>query len=55
MFHDVPTLSLWDGLRAVRLKLYDEETGRMVTFAQARVPASARGPWPAGQQTTSSA
>jgi acyl-lipid omega-6 desaturase (Delta-12 desaturase) len=36
VFHDVPTLSLWDGVRAVRLKLWDEERGRMVTFAQAR-------------------
>jgi omega-6 fatty acid desaturase (delta-12 desaturase) len=44
MFQDVPTLSLWDGLRAVRLKLYDEETGRMVTFAQARVPRRALEP-----------
>jgi acyl-lipid omega-6 desaturase (Delta-12 desaturase) len=35
MFHDVPTLSLWDGLRAVRLKLWDEERGRLVTFAEA--------------------
>ena len=26
----------WDGLRAVRLKLWDEERGRLVTFAQAR-------------------
>jgi acyl-lipid omega-6 desaturase (Delta-12 desaturase) len=36
IFHDVPTLSLWDGLRAVRLKLYDESRGRLVTFAEAR-------------------
>jgi acyl-lipid omega-6 desaturase (Delta-12 desaturase) len=36
IFHDVPTLSLWDGLRAVRLKLWDEERGRLVTFAEAR-------------------
>jgi len=36
IFHGVPTLSLWDGLRAVRLKLYDEERRRMVGFAQAR-------------------
>jgi len=36
IFHNVPTLSLWDGLRAVRLKLWDEERGRLVTFAQAR-------------------
>jgi acyl-lipid omega-6 desaturase (Delta-12 desaturase) len=36
LFHGVPTLSLADGIRAVRLKLYDEDKGRMVTFAQAR-------------------
>jgi omega-6 fatty acid desaturase (delta-12 desaturase) len=35
IFHSVPTLTLLDGLRAVRLKLWDERTGRMVTFAQA--------------------
>jgi omega-6 fatty acid desaturase (delta-12 desaturase) len=34
MFHDVPVLSVWDGLRCVRLKLYDEERGRMVTWAE---------------------
>ena len=32
IFHDVPTLTLADGIRAVRLKLYDEEQQRMVTF-----------------------
>jgi acyl-lipid omega-6 desaturase (Delta-12 desaturase) len=36
VFHNVPTLTLADGLRAVRLKLWDEDRGRMVTFAQAR-------------------
>jgi omega-6 fatty acid desaturase (delta-12 desaturase) len=36
LFADVPTLTLWDGLRAVRLKLWDERSGRLVTFAQAR-------------------
>ena len=36
IFHDVPTLSLWDGVRAVGLKLWDEDRGRMVTFAEAR-------------------
>ncbi len=36
IFHSVPTLSLGDGLRAVRLKLWDERAGRMVTFAEAR-------------------
>jgi len=35
IFHDVPMLSLADGLRAVRLKLWDEERGSMVTFAEA--------------------
>jgi omega-6 fatty acid desaturase (delta-12 desaturase) len=36
IFHEVPTLSLGDGLRAVRLKLWDEKGRRMVTFAEAR-------------------
>jgi acyl-lipid omega-6 desaturase (Delta-12 desaturase) len=36
IFHNVPTLSLWDGVRAVALKLWDEDRRRMVTFAQAR-------------------
>jgi omega-6 fatty acid desaturase (delta-12 desaturase) len=35
IFHEVPVLSLRDGLRAVRLKLWDEQRGRMVTFAEA--------------------
>lgn len=35
MFHGVPILSLRDGLRGVRLKLWDEERGRLVTFAEA--------------------
>jgi omega-6 fatty acid desaturase (delta-12 desaturase) len=39
IFHEVPRLSLWDGLRAVRLKLWDESSGRLVTFAQARAAA----------------
>ena len=36
VFATVPTLSLWDGLCATRLKLWDEGAGRLVTFAQAR-------------------
>jgi omega-6 fatty acid desaturase (delta-12 desaturase) len=36
IFHDVPILSLWDGVRAVSLKLWDEDGKRLVTFAQAR-------------------
>jgi omega-6 fatty acid desaturase (delta-12 desaturase) len=35
-FHGVPVLSLWDGVRAVRLKLWDERSGRLVTFRHAR-------------------
>jgi omega-6 fatty acid desaturase (delta-12 desaturase) len=35
MFHDVPVLSLRDGLRAPRFKLWDEKSGRLVTFAEA--------------------
>jgi omega-6 fatty acid desaturase (delta-12 desaturase) len=41
-FHDVPTLSLIDGVRAVGLKLYDEERGHLVTFANARVNSHAQ-------------
>jgi acyl-lipid omega-6 desaturase (Delta-12 desaturase) len=54
IFHDVPTLSLWDGLRTVRLKLWDEDRGRLVTFPEARAGlASARSTqWPTA--TTSS-
>jgi omega-6 fatty acid desaturase (delta-12 desaturase) len=35
VFHDVPVLTLWDGLRTLRLKLWDEERGRLVTFREA--------------------
>jgi omega-6 fatty acid desaturase (delta-12 desaturase) len=36
IFDGVPELTLWDGIRAFGLKLYDEETGRLVSFAEAR-------------------
>jgi omega-6 fatty acid desaturase (delta-12 desaturase) len=36
----VPTLSLMDGLRAVRLKLWDPDQGRLVTFREAGCKAS---------------
>jgi omega-6 fatty acid desaturase (delta-12 desaturase) len=39
IFTQVPTLSLLDGLRAVRFKLFDEQSGRMVGF-RARDPAA---------------
>jgi acyl-lipid omega-6 desaturase (Delta-12 desaturase) len=35
-FGEVPTLSLSDGIRCVRLKLWDPRRGRLVTFRQAR-------------------
>jgi len=35
VFHDVPTLTLRDGLRVTKLKLWDEDRGRLVTFADA--------------------
>ncbi|HTZ87043.1 MAG TPA: fatty acid desaturase [Solirubrobacteraceae bacterium] len=34
--HTVPTLSLLDGMRTTRLKLYDERCGRLVSFREAR-------------------
>ena len=33
--HDVPTLTLWDGVRTLRLKLYDEQRSRLVSFSAA--------------------
>ena len=40
VFHSVPVLRLRDGLKAVRLKLWDEDAGRFVTWSQARRPAA---------------
>jgi omega-6 fatty acid desaturase (delta-12 desaturase) len=36
VFHDCPTLGFWDGIGTLRLKLYDEEQGRLVGFSAAR-------------------
>jgi omega-6 fatty acid desaturase (delta-12 desaturase) len=36
IFRNVPALSLWDGLRAVRLKLWDEDAARLVTWKEYR-------------------
>jgi omega-6 fatty acid desaturase (delta-12 desaturase) len=41
IFHSVPELSFWDGVQAVRLKVYDEDRGRLVTWAEARLPSGA--------------
>ncbi len=49
IFQQVPTLSLLDGLRAVKLKLWDEKRGALVTFAEARrVPRTPLGAMPLG-------
>jgi acyl-lipid omega-6 desaturase (Delta-12 desaturase) len=32
IFHDVPVLTLWQGIRAFRLKLWDEDHSRLVGF-----------------------
>jgi omega-6 fatty acid desaturase (delta-12 desaturase) len=42
LFASVPTLSVWDGLRAVRLKLWDEDARQLVTFAAARAATARR-------------
>ena len=36
LFRSVPEISFLDGMRATRLKLYDEERGRLVTWADAK-------------------
>jgi len=36
IFHDVPSVSFWDGLRATRLKLWDEDAARLVTWREVR-------------------
>jgi len=41
IFHTVPELSLWDGVKALRLKLWDEDGGRLITWRQARAAAHA--------------
>jgi acyl-lipid omega-6 desaturase (Delta-12 desaturase) len=40
VFHDVPTLSIRDGMRALRLKLWDEDLGRLVTWRTAATSIS---------------
>jgi omega-6 fatty acid desaturase (delta-12 desaturase) len=55
MFHGVPTLSLRDAMHSVRLKLWDEETGRLITFEQARALPVRSQPRATGHEATSSA
>ena len=47
VFRSVPTLSLLDGMKAIRLKLWDEEGNRMVGWAEERRSRQARTPAPA--------
>ena len=36
IFHDVPVLGFWDGIKATRLKVIDESSGRLLTWREAR-------------------
>ena len=36
IFHDVPVLSVRDGLRAIRLKVIDPASGRLMTWSQVK-------------------
>ena len=42
IFRNVPAVTLWQGLRAVRLKLWDEDSGRLVTWKERRRGARVR-------------
>ena len=35
-FHNVPTLTLWDGIKTARLKVVDEESKRLVGWSEAK-------------------
>jgi omega-6 fatty acid desaturase (delta-12 desaturase) len=54
IFHDVPTLSFWQAMQTVKLKLWDEDRGALVSFAQARAlapPTAVRNVEPARDRT----
>ena len=36
IFHDVPVLGFWDGIKATRLKVIDESSGSLLTWREAR-------------------
>jgi acyl-lipid omega-6 desaturase (Delta-12 desaturase) len=44
IFHDVPVLSVRDGLRSIRLKVIDPKIGRLLTWSQVKARAQARSP-----------
>jgi acyl-lipid omega-6 desaturase (Delta-12 desaturase) len=41
IFHDVPVLSVRDGLRSIRLKVIDPKSGRLLTWSQVKALAQA--------------
>ena len=41
IFHDVPILGFWDGIRSTRLKVIDESSGRLLTWREARAVQTA--------------
>ena len=43
IFHDVPVLSVRDGLRSIRLKVIDPKSGRLLTWSQVRAHSLATG------------
>ena len=40
VFHGVPEITVWQGMMTLRLKLYDEASGRLVTFREAAFVAT---------------
>lgn len=39
IFHDVPVLTFWGGIKATRLKVWDPRAGRLLTWAEVRATA----------------
>jgi omega-6 fatty acid desaturase (delta-12 desaturase) len=50
IFHGAKTFNLWQGIKAAWLVLWDEDRGRLVTFAEVPRPARAIPPEPAAAQ-----
>jgi acyl-lipid omega-6 desaturase (Delta-12 desaturase) len=55
IFHDVPVLTLGDAVRSFRLKLWDEDEGRLVGFAYADEVAAEKQRQPRPSATTQAA
>jgi acyl-lipid omega-6 desaturase (Delta-12 desaturase) len=41
IFHGVPVLTVWDGIKSIRLKLIDAASGRLLTWGELRARRSA--------------